>query len=72
MNSKSPLKSVGLGLLSLFILKRLPVVGILGLVLRVALTFFKPAALVFGGVKLWQMAKARRPDVSQAAPESHF
>jgi hypothetical protein len=68
----APLQSVGIGLVAAWLLIRLPVFGILGLAARVALVLLKPALLVLGGAKAWDLIQARRADTSQALPENHY
>ena len=40
-----------------YLLRMLPLTGILGALIRVLLALLKPAALVYGGVKVWQKAE---------------
>lgn len=68
----APLQSAGIGFAAAWLLSRLPVFGILGLALRVALVLFKPALLILGGVKAWDLLQSRRAETSQALPETHF
>ncbi len=68
----SPVQSAGLGLAAVYLLTRLPVVGILGLAVRVALAVVRPSLLVLGGAKALDLIKARRAEVSQALPENHY
>jgi hypothetical protein len=68
----APLQSAGLGLAAAWLVTRLPVFGILGLLARVALALLKPALLVLGGVRVLDLIQARRAETSQALPENHF
>jgi len=67
----NPLQSVGFALAAGWLLARLPVLGILGLVARVALALLKPSLVVFGGMKAWQVIQARRAENPAEAPENH-
>lgn len=51
--TRSLLYAVGAG----FILDRLPIFRILGAVVRLLLMAFKPAILIYGATKLYQLAK---------------
>ena len=69
---KAPLQSAGIGLAGAWLLTRLPIIGLLGLVVRMALILVKPALLVLGGAKAWDWLQSRRADTSQARPENHY
>lgn len=40
-----------------YLLRMLPVAGLLSALVRVLLSLLKPAALVYGGIKVWQKAE---------------
>lgn len=40
-----------------YLLRILPLTGILGALIRVVVSLLKPAALVYGGIKIWQKAE---------------
>ena len=40
-----------------YLLRMLPLASILGALIRVLLTLLKPAALIYGGAKIWQKAQ---------------
>jgi len=67
-----PVQSVGMAIAAGFVLSRLPVAGILGLAIRVALSLIRPALLVLGGVKAWDLIQSRQADLTQAAPENKY
>lgn len=64
-----PVEGVALAVVAGVVLSRLPVVGILGLAIRVALSLIRPALLVLGGVKAWDLIQSRKADLTPAAPE---
>jgi hypothetical protein len=66
----APLQSVGVAVAAGWLLTQLPVFGILGLVVRVALALLKPALVVFGGVKAWQLIQARCAENPQGSGEN--
>jgi hypothetical protein len=63
-----PLKSVGLAVGAGWLLTRLPVFALVGLAIRVALRLVRPALLVLGGMKAWDLYQSRRP--RSVLPES--
>ncbi len=40
-----------------YLLRMLPLTGILGALIRLSMSLLKPAALVYGGIKVWQKAE---------------
>ncbi len=68
----APLQSAGVTLVAAWLLSRLPIFGILGFAMRIALGLVKPALLILGGAKAWGLIQARHEEASQAAPENHF
>ena len=54
----NPTRSLLYGVAAGFILDRLPIFRILGAFLRLLLKAFKPAILVYGATKLYQVIKA--------------
>lgn len=54
----NPTRSLLYGVAAGFILDRLPIFRILGAFLRLLLMAFKPAILVYGATKLYQVVKA--------------
>jgi len=54
----TPTRSLLYGVAAGFILDRLPIFRILGAFLRLLLKAFKPAILVYGATKLYQVIKA--------------
>lgn len=65
----APLQSVGVAVAAGWVLTQLPIFGILGLVVRVALALLKPSLVVFGGMKAWDLIQARRAENPQGSPE---
>lgn len=55
----NPTKALCYGVAAGFLLDRLPIFRIIGGLLRLALMAFKPAVLVFGATKLYQMVQNR-------------
>ncbi len=62
----APLQSVVIGMVCAWMLVRLPVFGLLGAIVRVALAVGRPALLILGGAKAWELIQARtgRVDLS--------
>lgn len=54
----NPTRSLLYGVAAGFIIDRLPIFRILGAFLRLALMAFKPAILIYGATKLYQVIKA--------------
>ena len=54
----NPARSLLYGVAAGFILDRLPIFRILGAFVRLALMAFKPAILIYGATKLYQVLKA--------------
>ena len=54
----NPTKSLLYGVAAGFILDRLPIFRIFGVFLRLLLMAFKPAILIYGATKLYQVVKA--------------
>jgi hypothetical protein len=54
----NPTRSLLYGVAAGFILDRLPIFRILGVFLRLLLMAFKPAILIYGATKLYQVVKA--------------
>lgn len=54
---EKPLQSVGYAMLAGFILDRLPLFRIFGVLLRLMLVALKPAMLIYGATKLYQAAQ---------------
>jgi hypothetical protein len=63
-----PLKSAGLAIGAGFLLSRIPLVGLLFLVIRVTLFLVRPAFLILGGMKAWDLYESQKP--SNPLPES--
>ena len=55
----NPTKALCYGVAAGFLLDRLPIFRILGGLLRLVLMAFKPAVLVFGATKIYQMVQNR-------------
>ena len=53
----NPTRSLFYGVAAGFILDRLPIFRIFGAFLRLTLMLFKPAILIYGAMKLFQMVK---------------
>ena len=52
-----------------YVLRLLPVMGIARMFLRLALALLKPAALLYGGAKLWQQVQpSGSPRLTQKSP----
>ncbi len=51
---RSPLKALSFAIAGGYLLRQLPVFGIFGVFFRLGLLLIRPAALIFGGVKLCQ------------------
>lgn len=64
----APLPAIGLAFGAGVLLSRLPVLGIAGLALRVALSLVKPALLALGAMKAWDLARNGCP--GKPAPPS--
>lgn len=54
----NPTRSLLYGAAAGFLIDRLPVFRILGALIRVALMALKPAVLIYGATKVYQMAKS--------------
>jgi hypothetical protein len=54
---KEPEKAVSIALATGYLLRVLPLTGILRLILRLVFIVLKPAAILYGGAKLWQEMK---------------
>lgn len=68
---ETPLRSAGLALGAGFLLSRLPVIAAVGLIVRVALSLIRPALLVLGVAKAYDLIRSRKPPSSRetAAPD---
>ncbi|MEO6870703.1 MAG: hypothetical protein ABI233_00615 [Chthoniobacterales bacterium] len=55
----NPTKALGYGVAAGFLLDRLPIFRILGVLIRIMLMALKPAVLVFGATKIYQMMQNR-------------
>lgn len=51
---EKPLQSIGFAMLAGFILNRLPIFRIFGVLMRLLLVALKPAMLIYGATKLYQ------------------
>ncbi len=56
---ENPLPAVGIAVVGGIVLSRLPLLGITALLLRVAFTLVRPALLVLGIAKAYDLAKSR-------------
>ena len=52
---RSPLKALGCAVTAGYLLRHLPIFGIVGALLRLALILVRPFALIFAAVKLFQL-----------------
>lgn len=55
---EAPVRTAGIALVSLYLL-RYPLIVIAGIALRVTLLLIKPALLILGGVKIWDLVQAQ-------------
>ena len=56
-----PEKALASALAAGYVLRMLPLNGILRVMLRLGLALLKPAALIYGGAKLFERARGRTP-----------
>lgn len=56
----NPTKALGYGVAAGFLLDRLPIFRILGVLIRLMLMALKPAVLVFGATKIYRMVQNRQ------------
>jgi len=52
---KAPLKALSCAVVAGYLLRHLPIFGLLAVFFRLILILIRPAALIFGGVKLCQL-----------------
>lgn len=66
-----PLRSAGLALASGFILSRIPIFSIILVVIRIMLALVRPALLVLGAAKAWDLSQKTqsRPQSVEAHPK---
>ncbi len=57
---EEPLKAVGIAFVGGLILTVLPITGLIGTLLRVALTLLRPALLILGAIKLYEEVERRQ------------
>ena len=58
---RSPLKAIACAVTAGYLLRQIPVFRVIGALFRLALVLVRPAALIFGGVKLCQFLSDTAP-----------
>ncbi|GEM_PF-4179416 len=63
---RAPLKALSIAVVAGFLLRHLPVFGLLGVLIRLLILLVRPAALIFGGVKVCQLLAEVAPPARKA------
>jgi hypothetical protein len=58
---RSPLQAIACAVTAGYLLRQIPVFSLIGALLRVILVLIRPAALIFGGIKLCQFLSGTTP-----------